>query len=68
MTTEENTFLHIVAYGSEIHPAPYTGGSWRDFSRGWSGLGVKLNLHIVPRLIISEAIPLLSDSSSWLGA
>jgi len=61
-------FESVLHTGSEAHPASYSIGT-RAASRGLSGRGVELtiNLHLVPRLRMSGAIPLLPYMPSWRG-
>ena len=56
----DSSFLQNVQTASGAHPALYSMGSG-VLSRGYSGRGVKLttHLHLVPRLRMSGAIPLI---------
>ena len=65
------SLLHDMQTGSEAHPASYSVGITRVLSQGLSRWGVKLttHLHLVLRLRISGAIPLLPlhAFSAWTG-
>jgi len=54
--------------GSRAHPPSYSVGTW-VFSWGYSCLGMKLtaHCHLVPRLRMHGAIPLLPLQAFWLG-